>query len=87
MVKEKHPVVPGNTMTLVLCSVKLSCISEQPVVVEEEPKITSFTVPIKQVEKQTKSLIRTLDSLVVVIASGNSSWKLLMNFEWRANQD
>ena len=38
--------------------------------VEEEPKITSFTVPIKQVEKQTKSLIRTLDSLVVRSSKG-----------------
>ena len=53
-------------------SVKLSCIVEQPVVVEEEPKITSFTVPIKQVEKQTKSLIRTLDSLVVRSSKGNN---------------
>ena len=71
MVKEKHPVVPGNTRTLVMCSVKLSCISEQPLVVEEEPKITSFTLPIKLVEKQTKSLIRTLDSLVVRSSKGS----------------
>ena len=51
---------------------KLSCVLEQPVVVEEEPKITSFTVPIKQVEKQTKSLIRTLDSLVVRSCKGSN---------------
>ena len=54
-----------------MCSVKLNCISEQPVVVEEEPKITSFTLPIKLVEKQTKSLIRTLDSLVVRSSKGS----------------
>ena len=39
--------------------------------VEEEPQITSFNVPIKQVEKQTKSLIRTLDSLVVRRSKGS----------------
>ena len=40
--------------------------------VEEEPEITSFNVPIKQVEKQTKSLIRTLDSLVVRSSKGSN---------------
>ena len=73
MGKEKNPVVPGNRITF-YCSVelKLSCVLEQPVVVEEEPKITSFTMPIKQVEKQTKSLIRTLDSLVVRSCKGSN---------------
>ena len=37
---------------------------------EEEPRITKFNMPIKQVERKLKGLIRTLDGVVVKTSDG-----------------
>ena len=46
-----------------------SCPQEE----EQEPRITKFNVQIKEVEKKLKTLIRSLDSLVVRTLGGAGS--------------
>ena len=58
---------PPETVTgsqILLGESLINCIVEVAPV-EEEPRITKFNVQIKEVEKKLKSLIRSLDGLVV----------------------
>ena len=77
MGKDKHgQIVHGKSETSLLViwqflvQTLLYCILEVSVIEEEEPRITKFNMPIKQVERKLKGLIRTLDGVVVKTSDG-----------------
>ena len=72
---KKPEIISGShNEILVVVVICFNCIVEvTPQEEEQEPRITKFNVQIKEVEKKLKTLIRSLDSLVVRTLGGAGS--------------